>query len=104
VRCAGLRAMSQRAVIVKPALRVGALGDLRLRKRPDPRSIREGQADYQRIESMGNCGAPDCRSTHTRFDLLLGNQAVECILLASPGPSSTFGPERMWPSGAGRNG
>ena len=70
-------------VIVKPALRVGALGDLPTPKRPDPRSIREGQADYQRIEIHGKLLARrTADSTHTRFDLLLGNQAVECILLA----------------------
>jgi signal transduction histidine kinase len=70
-------------VIVKPALRLGAIGALPAPQRPDPRSIREGQADYQRIEIHGKLLARRTSdSTHTRFELLLGGQALECILLS----------------------
>jgi signal transduction histidine kinase len=70
-------------VIVKPALRLGAIGALPAPQRPDPRSIREGQADYQRIEIHGKLLARRTSdSTHTRFELLFGGQALECILLS----------------------
>ena len=70
-------------VIVKPALRAGPSGDLPAPKRPDPRTIRAGRADYQRIEAQGKLLARrTADSTHTRFELRLAGEAVECILLA----------------------
>ncbi|MGD0579589.1 MAG: hypothetical protein ABSC08_11745, partial [Bryobacteraceae bacterium] len=70
-------------VIVKPAFRVGPSGELPAPKRPDARTIMEGQADYQWIETTGkllpHSGVDDA---HARYPLLLGGQAVECIVVS----------------------
>jgi signal transduction histidine kinase/CheY-like chemotaxis protein len=69
-------------VIVKPVLKVGAIGPLPAPRRPDPGFILAGQADYQRIETNGKLLARRASdSTHVRFKLQLGGRAVECILL-----------------------
>jgi hypothetical protein len=78
-------------VIVKPALRMGPGGKLPAPKRAEPRTIVEGQADYQWIETHGKLlprTAVD--GEHARHTLLLGGQAVECIVLTESG--STLDP------------
>jgi len=75
-------------VIVKPALRVGPSGKLPAPKRADPRTIVEGRADYQWVETNGKLlprTAVD--GEHARHTLLLGGQAVECIVLTESSSS-----------------